>query len=777
MSEIPSMIRGKSGAVRRIFQWLQRWRTSLVAWTLVLLAVGFVVWSWAYLQPRSWKYYTDETSLRRQARRAQPQPVVWEAAGRMDATFAVPLTNAAHAAISPDQQQLIFVQPGTNGSLDLFLSHRLNFGWGPAEPIRALNSPFNETDPAFSRDGKFLYFASDRPGGPGGYDIWVARWDGETFAWPLPLTFTVNSKFNDKAPAPAPDRTLYFASDRPRNLRDEERSEPAATLAVRYPVRDFDIFYADAVPAGVTNVESERAQSILYSLRERVLSETNVMHALGGTVESETAVDRALAWLAGIQEKTNGMWSSTKYEGAAGHNVAATAFSLLAFYGRSQRHDRPCQYQDTVRRGLGWLLSQQNDLTGDLRGPSGNSMYDHCIGTLALAEAYGLTKDELLRPAVQSAVFFLVDAQHPTMGGWRYAPLEAPDLSVSGWGIMALKSAELSGIHVQLRTFDLIKTFLKSVSSGTSGGNFTYQPKNPGNPSKAMIATGFFCSQIMGLSPNSRQAFEAVALAGTNGCMGDIYFLYYGTLSGYQFQGKHWRSWRNSIHRELLDMQDEDGSWPPSAGHAKAGGKIMSTALIALSLQAHYRYTPLYGLGYEPPSRPSSGTILSLDELPEMPNYYSAARFSRLVNTFESDEIDPAMSPHGDYLYFSSNRKSSFGGFDLYRTRIATRIPTPCENLGPEINSAGDEVGAGTWMEGFGLLFNRRLESGTGPYEWYGSMSRRVWPHYDYSKNPKWSWLMSRYALPLMLAGATLLAFLVSILIAVRHWKKRSPKR
>jgi len=80
-------------------------------------------------------------------------------------------------------------------------------------------------------------------------------------------------------------------------------------------------------------------------------------------------------------------------------------------------------------------------------------------------------------------------------------------------------------------------------------------------------------------------------------------------------------------------------------------------------------------------------------------------------------------------------------------------------------------------MEGFGLLFNRRIESGTGPYEWYGSMSRRVWPHYDYSKNPKWSWLMSRYALPLMLAGATLLAFLISILIAVRHWKKRSPKR
>ena len=40
---------------------------------------------------------------------------------------------------------------------------------------------------------------------------------------------------------------------------------------------------------------------------------------------------------------------------------AATAFALLAYYGRGERHDRDCKYRDTVSRGLvNWLLSQQD---------------------------------------------------------------------------------------------------------------------------------------------------------------------------------------------------------------------------------------------------------------------------------------------------------------------------------------------------------------------------------------------------------------------------------
>ena len=53
---------------------------------------------------------------------------------------------------------------------------------------RALNSRFNETSPSLcqTKDGKFLFFSSDRPGGQGGYDIWVSKvgWRGICMAPP-----------------------------------------------------------------------------------------------------------------------------------------------------------------------------------------------------------------------------------------------------------------------------------------------------------------------------------------------------------------------------------------------------------------------------------------------------------------------------------------------------------------------------------------------------------------------------------------------------------------
>ena len=42
-------------------------------------------------------------------------------------------------------------------------------------------------------------------------------------------------------------------------------------------------------------------------------------------------------------------------------------------------------------------------------------------------------------------VDFIADSQHEE-GGWRYRPNERGDLSVSGWFIMALVSAEMSGL-------------------------------------------------------------------------------------------------------------------------------------------------------------------------------------------------------------------------------------------------------------------------------------------------------------------------------------------
>lgn len=769
---------GGSGGVAGF---LRRRRQTIVLALILALLAGFILWSLAVLKPTRWRSYTDDIGLRREAVDVTPRPAVWESSRVVPASFNVP-GEAQHVALSPDGMKMVFVRGMAGGNADLFMARWNGRQWGEPEPLRALNSLFNEKDPSFSHDGQCLYFASDRPGGPGGWDIWVARWDGANFAWPLPLTVVVNSKFNETGPAASWDGfRLYFASDRPRKeIGGEESSLPAKDLQARFPVRDFDIFYADRVPVGVTNVEIERAQGILYALRERALSDTNVMYKLGGTPATESAVDRALAWLA-TQQETNGCWSIKKSGGQDGHDVAATAFALLSFYGRSERHDRPGKYRDTVDAGLRWLLREEIMLTGDLRGrrPGGQGMYDHCIGTLALGEAYGLTKDPELYDPLQSAVFFLVDAQGTNSGGWRYSPREEGDMSVSGWGIMAVKSAEFSGIHVQQKTFEGVRKWLKSVGNGPNSGQFSYQPGG-GHASPAMHATGFFCSQLMGLSPNTRKALEAanallpIPQHGQKASLStaDIYFLYYGTLAGYQYQGDKWRKWRSLMHEKLLATQEPDGSWMIAGGHAAAMGKVIVTALATLSLEAHYRYTPLYGLGYEPPTNMAHVVeSASLDELAEMPNYELCQRLLMDVNS-PKDDVDPSVTPHGDFIYFASDRDGGAGGFDIYRSRIRGRLLTPPLLLGAEINSNSDEIGPDTRMEGFNLFFssNRGMQD-SGLYRIHDAVTRRLWLRYDYMRLPGLDLLWTHYGWRLIL----IVTFLAGFFLLMRGKRKPAP--
>lgn len=78
--------------------------------------------------------------------------------------------------------------------------------------------PFNSDDfdcvhPTISADGNKLYFASDRPGGLGGMDIWVTTKSGTTWGEPVNLGPGINSKGNDAFPYIHPDGSLYYASD------------------------------------------------------------------------------------------------------------------------------------------------------------------------------------------------------------------------------------------------------------------------------------------------------------------------------------------------------------------------------------------------------------------------------------------------------------------------------------------------------------------------------------------------------------------------------------
>jgi hypothetical protein len=89
-----------------------------------------------------------------------------------------------------------------------------------SEPVNLgapINSAFSEVHTALSPDGLSLYFISNRPGGAGGNDIWVAQRDCASCEWDAPENVTaVNTAFAEGGVSLSPDgRLMFFHSDRP----------------------------------------------------------------------------------------------------------------------------------------------------------------------------------------------------------------------------------------------------------------------------------------------------------------------------------------------------------------------------------------------------------------------------------------------------------------------------------------------------------------------------------------------------------------------------------
>jgi Outer membrane protein and related peptidoglycan-associated (lipo)proteins len=90
---------------------------------------------------------------------------------------------------------------------------KVGAAWSEPEPLPFNNNEFDDCHPAISIDGDKLFFASNRPGGFGGMDIYVAYKVGESWSEPVNLGAGVNTKGNDAFPFIHADNTLYFASD------------------------------------------------------------------------------------------------------------------------------------------------------------------------------------------------------------------------------------------------------------------------------------------------------------------------------------------------------------------------------------------------------------------------------------------------------------------------------------------------------------------------------------------------------------------------------------
>jgi outer membrane protein OmpA-like peptidoglycan-associated protein len=105
-----------------------------------------------------------------------------------------------------------------NGQLGLFFSTRENDAWTAPQPFQHNDPKYSAMHPAFSTEGATLYFASDRPGGFGGMDLYRSERTDAGWSAPMNLGPTVNGPGNEVYPRVQADGTLHFSSSRPGGL-------------------------------------------------------------------------------------------------------------------------------------------------------------------------------------------------------------------------------------------------------------------------------------------------------------------------------------------------------------------------------------------------------------------------------------------------------------------------------------------------------------------------------------------------------------------------------
>jgi hypothetical protein len=117
-----------------------------------------------------------------------------------------------------DGNTMIFAsnRPGGLGGSDLYISHRTETGWTEPENLTEVNSSSDDRHPSILFDGTLLYFASKRPGGFGGFDLYSSRWMGDHFETPVNLGPPINTQYDDECPCfYFSGQKLIIVTDRP----------------------------------------------------------------------------------------------------------------------------------------------------------------------------------------------------------------------------------------------------------------------------------------------------------------------------------------------------------------------------------------------------------------------------------------------------------------------------------------------------------------------------------------------------------------------------------
>ncbi|MFC1805424.1 prenyltransferase/squalene oxidase repeat-containing protein [Planctomycetota bacterium] len=320
----------------------------------------------------------------------------------------------------------------------------------------------------------------------------------------------------------------------------------------------------------------------------------------GGDAQTEAAVAKGLAWLKTTQE-VGGNWDAAKFGGKEGHTLGITGLALLAYLGAGNDHVKDGPYKDTVAKALHYVLQMQNE-----EGHFAGTLYTQGICTMAVVEAYGMTGDTTLFQQAKKAVEYIINAQQEC-GGWDYSASKGKnrgDTSVTGWQVMALKSAIKVGIDVPTEVMAKMRQYLRDVTrEGAVGYTNIEDEQHKWRSTQALSAAGLNAHLFAGAEHDDEHVQKAIGICVAKPPLtpkqdgdkwrpgADIYFWYHGSLALSRIGGREWKAWNAHMKRLLLGLQEKDGSWETNGDRWREhGGKVYFTSLCLLALEVYYRY-------------------------------------------------------------------------------------------------------------------------------------------------------------------------------------------
>lgn len=360
----------------------------------------------------------------------------------------------------------------------------------------------------------------------------------------------------------------------------------------------------------------------------------------GGGQPGDRNVLAALIWLRDHQDN-DGSWSPTTFPAAGAEHdrsgsyanldgsesigweqnkAGISGLATLAFLGAGYSH-RGGQFQRTLRNALRYLKQiQDNDGCFGARDDH-HFVYNHAICSMSMSEAYAMTGSAMLRGPAQKGIDFIAMCQNedPDRGylGWRYGVRPGDsDASVSGWMVLALKSAKVANLSVPNHCWEGARRFYDDITGMvngyprtgyiTRGGpNARLRSQSNFDNNGSMDAINILSRLFMGENRNNGDLqSQAAALCAPDGLPStepnklDFYYWYYASLALFQMGGRYWSDWEDPMINALTSTQRLEGdaqtstygSWDTNSAWGIAGSRVYSTAINCLTLEVYYRY-------------------------------------------------------------------------------------------------------------------------------------------------------------------------------------------